>query len=355
MPWHNKSEWALSESGTRRSGFTKVGSQGDRHLPFPYFAVHGQFPTDTVRYPDPHYGYINGPNPDVPNLRFFYVVESSGVPFPYARNRAWSKLVDKVRQGPASLGVALAEAREACGMVAKRFSQCYQAYSALRKGNFRKFLKELGIRAKRRHRNLRKSLPSDASSLWLEYSFGWSPLFQDVYDGINAIGQPIPGGRFKATGREGFSFSSYYEEFSTNGRCLMGAFVEIDNPNSYLAQQMGLANPIQVAWELVPFSFVVDWVFDVGTCIGALTDFFGCEVSDGFTTYSAKANVTAIQPNGPSYDPGPTLTMSGHCAVVHRTLGLDFPYPNLNILSNLGTSIKRAANAAALLGQILTK
>jgi hypothetical protein len=39
--------------------------------------------------------------------------------------------------------------------------------------------------------------------------------------------------------------------------------VKIQIPESDLARWTSL-NPVSIAWELVPFSFVVDWVFNVG-------------------------------------------------------------------------------------------
>ena len=180
----------------------------------------------------------------------------------------------------------------------------------------------------------------------------------DVYAGMNAMGQPVPGGRCYGTGREDFHYSSrprngMGEKFSTNGRCRMRADVFVTNPNAYLLQQLGIANPASVVWELIPFSFVIDWVFDVGTFLDAFTAFMGCTVLNSCTTYSAKGSVESTW----YWDiaPATTRSVSGKVVCVKRKLGLDFPMPNVSFRANIGTSLKRAANAASLLGQILSK
>ena len=132
----------------------------------------------------------------------------------------------------------------------------------------------------------------------------------------------------------------------------MGASIYVTNPNRYLLQQMGLANPLLVAWELVPFSFVVDWVADVGTSLGGITDLLGCTVIGPYTTYYAKGKVRS---SWYWQLANARTTLSGHVVVIKRKKGFDYPLPNLSFRANIGSSLNRAANAVSLLGQILTK
>jgi hypothetical protein len=64
----------------------------------------------------------------------------------------------------------------------------------------------------------------------------------------------------------------------------MGAVVSVSNPNLAIANQMGFVNPLSVAWEAVPFSFVVDWFSNVGQCLSAMTDFVGFNIERSYTT-----------------------------------------------------------------------
>lgn len=359
MGWVNKNQWTLASSGSdRRIGKIQNGAQGNRVNPTDYDAQFGHLPTLKVKLPN---GAM-APTADVPNLSFTHAFFASGTPFPGARNKAWSKLVDHVRSGPASLGESVAESHKALSMVARRATQMYHAYSALRKGNFRAFLRELSIGPYRKHKNWIRSPINQASSLWLEYSFGWKPAVKDIYDAATTLSKPVPGGQYKGSGRETYASSSAMEnsinrdgeKFSCQGVCFMGAFVTVDSPNAYLVQSMGLANPIQIAWNLLPMSFLADWVFDVNTFLGALTDFVGCTVQRPYTCYFARATVTRTW----TYVSGSVIVpavVSGPVTVMRRRTGLDFPYPNFSILTNIGQSLTRAANAVSLLGQILTK
>lgn len=346
MGWVNKDQWskAIAPSGGRRRGKNQSGINGNGIDPTRYTALYGQFPLTTPVLPN---GY-QGPDVDVPNLSFVYNFFNTSVPFPGARNKAWRKLVDHVRSGPASLGESLAEGHKALSMIGKRATQMYHAYSALRKGNFRGFLRELSIGPYRKHKNWIRSPISQASSLWLEYSFGWKPLVKDIYDGCTTLSKPVPGNQYHGSGRESYEYDYPHERFATTGICLMGAFVYVDSPNAYLLQELGVANPIQIAWNLLPMSFLADWVFDINTFLGALTDFVGCGVRRPYTVYFTKGQVKSIQAGTPNF-------LIGSVACMQRRGGLDFPYPNFSILTNIGSSITRAANAVSLLGQILTK
>lgn len=356
MPWQDKDQWnvAIAIPAAKRSGFQKNGHQGNRVDPTEYKALYGMLPLSTPKLPNGSYGPVcNAKSSWIWNTRY----TASAVPHPAARNSAWSDLVASSRVAPAQLGVAFAEFGESLGMIAERLSRCHSAYGALRRGQFRKFLRVLTIGPKRKHRNKVQNAVGEASSLWLEYSFGWKPLFQDVHDGIHAIGQPLPGGTCKGKGRENVDYSYYnggfgYEEHGV-GRCYMVADVFVTNPTAYLLQQVGLANPALIAWELVPFSFVVDWVFDVGTCLGGISDFYGCTVTRSSTTYVCKrfSREDYILWGGAP----PKYAVSGTQTCIWRKRGLDFPMPNFSLRSNIGSSLARAANAASLLGQILTK
>ena len=45
--------------------------------------------------------------------------------------------------------------------------------------------------------------------------------------------------------------------------------------------QLGLLNPVSLAWELVPWSFVVDWVLPIGSVLSALSAPAGLIFIDG--------------------------------------------------------------------------
>jgi hypothetical protein len=73
----------------------------------------------------------------------------------------------------------------------------------------------------------------------------------------------------------------------------MAVDVRVDNPNLHLAQQLGFINPLSVAWELVPFSFVVDWFGNVGQVLASFSDFAGLsQVNPRTTTFQKTTKLT---------------------------------------------------------------
>lgn len=352
--WVNKDQWIKSvDTAVNRQGKQQFGYQGDRVNPTTYRAYYGHFPLATPKMPNG----VRSPNMTPTGSHIVALFINQTVPFPSARNQAWGSLVSKIRAHPASVGVALAESEQALGMIGSRLMGLYGGYNDLRHGRFRPFLRRFNMTAKRKHRNKVSNAVNEASSLWLEYSFGWKPLTQDIWDGFHALRQPLPEGRVQGYGKEAYNYHYYNGgtgiDEEGKGRCNMFADVFIDNPNIFALQQLGLANPAQVIWELVPFSFMVDWVFDVGTCLGGLTDLLGCDVRRPCTSFACKAKVT----NYTLYQGNPAnrYELGGPVSAYKRTTGLSFPLPNTNFRSNIGSSLKRAANAASLLGQILTK
>jgi hypothetical protein len=52
------------------------------------------------------------------------------------------------------------------------------------------------------------------------------------------------------------------------------------------ANRLGVINPLAIAWELYPFSFVIDWFVPIGSVLTAATATAGLEFVSGHTTRS---------------------------------------------------------------------
>jgi hypothetical protein len=69
----------------------------------------------------------------------------------------------------------------------------------------------------------------------------------------------------------------------------------------------GLTQPVEAIWELVPFSFIVDWFFNVGETLAAFTPNYGIEslaswytVVDTAYQRHSRFNDNFNKPDGPS-------------------------------------------------------
>lgn len=243
----------------------------------------------------------------------------------------------------------MAEYGESLGMIQKRAIGLYRAYKSLKKGDFRGCLRQLSVDPKRKHRSVVRTTAQEASGLWLEYWFGWSPTLGDIYSAADQLSQPTgtDGTSYDGRSNNRGVYGDSYQEVQWVRRIKTGGRAKVVNPNLYLLAQLGLVNPVSVAWDLVPFSFMVNWVFDVSSFLNSYSDFIGIELSDVYTSETSRIVWTNKEwgPLSGSY--------IAHQVFMARRLELVRPLPNLDILRNLGTSPTRAASAVSILAQIL--
>lgn len=124
------------------------------------------------------------------------------------------------------------------------------------------------------------------------------------------------------------------------------------NPNESLMQSLGLVNPLSVAWDLVPWSFVIDWFTGIGTFLGGLTDMYGLLVVNPYSSYLSKCRVRHENYSGSYYG---WARLNYTTWATARRDKLSIPLPYRPYLANFGNSQKRAANAASLLIQQLVR
>lgn len=195
-------------------------------------------------------------------------------------NRCYQKLVGQIGSGSSAWAANLATWKQSHGMIVARATQLLQVVRALKRGQFSAAASVLGIRKpKKRHAN-------DLAGQWLELSYGWVPLIQDIHNSVNILQGPLPPLvlRAHAFGKTGEQRKSPLEVRSTEFRVIAGARLVGIHPGALLANQLGLVNPATVAWEVVPFSFVIDWFIPVGTFLQSFTDFVGVRLDQKFTT-----------------------------------------------------------------------
>lgn len=113
------------------------------------------------------------------------------------------------------------------------------------------------------------------SGLWLEYQYGLKPTMQTIHDSVVRIrnGARHETSRFQADGKsvsretltvlDGNSLP-VIRRISHSSRtrivCIMNATDDVINQVGDLTS----LNPANIIWELIPFSFVVDWFIDIG-------------------------------------------------------------------------------------------
>lgn len=213
-----------------------------------------------------------------------------------ADNRALASFTGRLRKGSASMGVTLATYSQSRDMVVKRSKQLYNLIDKLEVRE-KSFVGKYGQLVVIKPKDLSKSKdPSvyalDSSNLYLEGIFGWAPLLGDIYAAINTVAQQ---GDTPAAQRGSATVYGEYDRTTVanpkardrikfQARTTVGATVTISNPNLWLASRMGLINPAIVAWDLVPFSFVLNMFVNINQILGATSDLAGLTLSNVSTT-----------------------------------------------------------------------
>ena len=107
---------------------------------------------------------------------------------------------------------------------------------------------------------------------WLEFNLGWRPLLSDVFqsadESVRVVLNKIQ--KFSASVtlpiKEDYIQTSFQLPMRRegNGKQSCRITLTLDVPSFDLSRWTSL-NPVSLAWELVPMSFVVDWFFDIGS------------------------------------------------------------------------------------------
>lgn len=209
--------------------------------------------------------------------------------FDHVDNMALARFNGKLRKGSASLGVTLASWTQSREMIVKRLSDVRnpleKAYRRLRGDT----------RALRHLRHKRDPLANEV----LETEFGWRPLFGDIHAALvtvceDAIPPQWVTGRGEVSVDERFpwrrngDFVRYKQDWIGTYRTSYGAKVSISNPNLWLLNRLGLINPATVAWDLVPWSFVVNMFVNTNAMLNQFTDEVGLSVSERSITRTRK-------------------------------------------------------------------
>lgn len=274
--------------------------------------------------------------------------------FPYDRKLKLQQTLDMLlladlKQQKINLGQAFAERKQTVRLIESTALRLYKAARAARRGDFSSALKALGTtvagagapkgsgkpysgrgttnsdgttpsanrprtpRAPRRGRDI--SAKDSFSNWWLEQAYGWRPLLNDVYAAMDVFSEPIkePVGTVKR------ALKGEFKEAVTQQNAL---FVKMtDKESNYVCRkkidytmatsdlevftrtfsQLGLTNPLDLAWELLYLSFVVDWFLPIGNYLKSLDATVGLQFLGGwFNEKEESRSVRATRGAGPA-------------------------------------------------------
>lgn len=266
------------------------------------------------------------------------------------------------------------EWKTSLGMITSRATTIAAAFMAVKQLKFKKAGKILKVPANKIRRV--ESLKLSPTQVWLEYWMGWAPLAGDIGLAIETLtSRPSDIQHFSVGVRredQTYEYRGVTEKvarwyYITESRrkisnSCYGDIVAV-NHNYGLADKLGFTNPALTAWQLVPFSFIVDWFANVGQVLGSLTDFLGTSFSNTGEAMSSTvdANVSVLNVVAKHVGNGvfvpetrASLTQTGRMVVRERSPG-PLPTPRLNVVMLDRLSLTRAATSVSLLREIFLR
>lgn len=187
-----------------------------------------------------------------------------------------------------NLAQDFAEYRQTCGMFADMASNLAGAFRNLRKnvgyGTFVRWLKDPRTR-------VQKSIANQ----WLQYQYGMKPLMSDLHELVTGSLASLGPDRYAlrtVNVRKVYTYEwqdtlgypdvprmqTVQTEFHSYRMRSRARFRVRPGDLSWLSSY-GFTNPAELAWELIPYSFVADWLFNVGDLLSGLDALVGVELA----------------------------------------------------------------------------
>jgi len=201
----------------------------------------------------------------------------------------------------------------------------------------------------------------DLAGTHLSLVYGWLPLLSDVKaacDALEVVANPPR--RSSVTVRHGRIFEADGSQSPSLYRCIGQKRVSrnlIYRMTEELSEQrkLGLLDPVSIAWERVPYSFVADWFVPIGTYLSNLAVIPHLKgefcISD-----RVKWDASCVVTDAGEYNYGGGSAVCHHVTLTRTTQNnLFVPLPTFRGFASLYRSSQRTVNAIALIANLYRK
>lgn len=211
--------------------------------------------------------------------------------------------------------------------------------------------------ARRRKKDIATLALKDVSEAFLAFQYGVRPLIGAIYDALGILENPYPRYRLRTrVGADdlekpdyvsGYPWDPwrYVEKIRWTVELQAGCNIRMINPDTFSREMLGLYNPASIAYELMTFSFLLDWFIPIGVYIASMSDYAGCELTGTYVTEFTRKFGTRTYPAQGYY-------CVDESVVCQRTLGVPELPSIFSVPLKLAQSKEHVANALALIAAL---
>jgi hypothetical protein len=297
-----------------------------------------------------------------------------------AISKALKKLSERMENGmDSNLAQDIVQIRQTISLIADTAKRLAKTGLNLKNGNLPGAAMSLFGSKRGRYDRQKSRNPSNTKSAadnWLAMQYGWKPLLQDLHGSMEAIARmhladasikqasasaqvetwdvkdiPLPFNASKVAG---------WTRVQQVSRCKFGIRFTVDSHLIAFLAQTGFTNPINLLWEVLPFSFVWDWMQPIGPWLESFSNFHGLVFLDGYQSQFTKQKVESLVrfTGKDGAGPGQDLQTAGNYG--RETVKFDriklsaFPTTSFPSFKN-PLSVEHALNALALVKSVFHK
>lgn len=296
-----------------------------------------------------------------------------------AYDKALKRLLDRSNGMSANLAQDFAQVGMTVNLISDAARRIAGAGRDIKRGNILGAVQTLWRNGTPRFKRGKEpnSFAGDAASNWLALQYGWKPLLQSVQGSMEALARynladySVQKVSASATAKSESVLSHATNDisptalgetkFKSRTQVKIGVSYRYEDKLLAFLGQTGFTNPLNLAWEILPFSFVADWFLPIGPYLETLSAWHGLTFLDGFITRYTEERVTgAIYFSGQlNINVGsPGLILNEYAGAYRRTwVKLDrtklnsFPSARPPRFKN-PFSVTHALNAVALVQQV---
>lgn len=293
-----------------------------------------------------------------------------------ATSKAFKKLVERMESGiEGNIAQDVLQIRQTISLITDTAKKMAKAGLSLKNGNIPGAARALwGTKPPRYRRGREPHHSKSAADNWLSMQYGWKPLLQDLHGAMEACARlHLSDASIKQVAASARTTKWVVEDLplflnshkvggwtrvQTQSRCKFGVRFTVDNHLLAFLAQSGFTNPVNLLWEVIPFSFVYDWFQPIGPWLESLSAFHGLVFLDGYQTKFTKQITESLVRFSGEFQAGQNLVSGGsysrQVVLLDRVKLNAFPTLSFPSFKN-PLSLTHASNALALVMSVFKR